>query len=73
MSSPPQWAAWQGWLASSPDKQDTCMTKVSATETRSRLSGKPRTTNKMPPAYDGRRLRFAYEGEIDDWWDITEL
>ena len=30
-------------------------------------------TTKIPPSYDGRRLWFTYEEEIDDWCDITEL
>ena len=30
-------------------------------------------TTKIPPAYDGRRLWFAYEEEVDEWCDVSEL
>eukprot|EP00439_Symbiodinium_sp_Y106_P048498 s3751_g6.t1 len=38
-----------------------------------RLSAFQQVTTKVPPSYDGRGSWFAYEEEIDDWCDITEL
>ena len=37
------------------------------------LSGNTQVTTKIPPSYDGRRLWFTYENEVEDWCDITEL
>ena len=30
-------------------------------------------TTKVPPAYDGKRLWFEFEDELNNWLDITEL
>ena len=30
-------------------------------------------TTKIPPSFDGKTSRFAFEDAIDDWCDITEL
>jgi hypothetical protein len=32
-----------------------------------------KVTTKIPPGYNGITSRFAYEEQIDDWTDVTEL
>ena len=31
------------------------------------------STPKIPPSFDGRISRFAFEEAVDDWFDITTL
>ena len=74
---PYQGNEWQesGWQDASAASLQSALTADAwaTTPTIALLSGSPQTTTKIPPAYDGRRLWFTYEEEVDEWCDITEL
>lgn len=49
------------------------MADVWAAYTIAPLSIMPPTTTIRPPSYDGIRLWFTYEEDIDEWCEVTEL
>ena len=48
-------------------------TQATSTHDITRMSQFSQVTTKIPPWFDGKTSRFAYEDAIDDWCDITEL